>query len=68
MRIVLKCLEATALFGGGAAAYLESVRGGVLAVKIVGTVFLGLGALMGGVCGLWLRSLRQKANRGRDGK
>ncbi|MDP3068661.1 MAG: hypothetical protein Q8N18_00150 [Opitutaceae bacterium] len=61
-------IEATVLFGGGAAAYVESVRGGVLVVKIVGAVFLGLGALLMGVCGWWLRSFRQKTNRRRDGK
>lgn len=50
-------IEATVLFGGGAAAYVASVRGGVMVVKIVGTVFLGLGALMMGVCALWLRAI-----------
>lgn len=52
-------IEAIVLFGGGAAAYVESVRGGVRVVKIVGTVFVGLGALMMGVCGWWLRAIKQ---------
>lgn len=52
-------LEATVLFGGGAAAYVESVRGGVLVVKIVGTVFVGLGLLMMGVCGWWLLAIKK---------
>ena len=52
-------IAATVLFGGGAAAYVESVRGGVVVVKIVGTVFVGLGALLMVVCAWWLRAIKK---------
>jgi hypothetical protein len=53
-------IEAAVLFGGGgAAAYVESARAGILVPKIVGGVFAGLGALMAGVCAWWLRKIRQ---------
>jgi len=57
---VARCIEATVLFGGGgAAAYVESARAGTRVPKIVGGVFTGLGALMAGVCALWLRAIRK---------
>jgi hypothetical protein len=53
-------VEAAVLFGGGgAAAYVESARAGILVPKIVGGVFGGLGALMAGVCTLWLRAIKK---------
>jgi hypothetical protein len=65
----MRRIEASVLFGGGgAAAYVESARAGVLVPKIVGGVFLGLGTLMAGVCTWWLRTLRQKVDRGRPAK
>lgn len=53
-------VESTVLFGGGgAAAYVESARAGIMVPKIVGGVFAGLGALMAGVCAFWLRAIRK---------
>jgi hypothetical protein len=52
-------VEPAVLFGGGgAAAYVESARAGIMVSKIVGGVFGGLGALMAGVCAWWLRTIR----------
>jgi hypothetical protein len=41
-----RALEARVLFGGDRAAYLAHLRGGVLATRILGGVFLGVGAAL----------------------
>jgi hypothetical protein len=56
-----RALEAQVLSGGDRTAYLDYLRGSVLATRIIGGVFLGVGALLmliGG--GLLWRALRNK--------
>ena len=52
------CFDAEVLFGGTPAAYLEQQRSGQLALRIVGAVFSGLGAVLLVVTAVW-RSRRR---------
>ncbi len=41
-----RALEATVLFGGNHAAYLADLESGIVAAKIIGVVFVGVGSLL----------------------
>lgn len=54
-----RALEAQVLFGGDHAAFLAHLRGGVLATRIIGGVFLGVGALLVFIGGWLLRRAKR---------
>ena len=54
-------LVISALAFGDRQAYLEDLRGGILALKIVGAVFAGLGLVLLTVVALWRRAVRRRA-------
>jgi hypothetical protein len=49
------CILAKAISGGDSVAYIETQREGVLALRIVGAVFAGLGAVVLGIGALLRR-------------
>jgi len=56
-----RCIEAKAIFAGTPSEYVESVREGVMALKIVGSVLAGLGALVLGLGFLWSKLSSQRS-------
>lgn len=58
-------IEASAIFGGSADAYLASVQSGTTTFKVVGGVFVVLGALLAIVAAVWLRVGARPASRAR---
>jgi hypothetical protein len=54
-------LRITALASGGPERYLQELRGGVMALKIVGAVLVGFGLILLIVVMLWRRAVRRRA-------
>jgi hypothetical protein len=48
-----RCLEAKAIYAGSPSEYLESLREGALALKVVGAVFAALGTLTLAITLIW---------------
>lgn len=61
-----RALEAQVLSAGDRAAYLAYLRGGVLATRIIGGVFLGVGALLVFLGGWLLRRALRNKNKNRN--
>ncbi len=57
-----RALEAVVLFGGNHAAYLTDLKSGIVAAKIIGVVFVGVGSLLGFIA--WFLRVRL-SKRGR---